>query len=249
MLDADTPYVISEFLPGEEYTVDCVSNGDGALLHAAPRRRMRVKGGISVRTEPACADPGLREMAAAIAGELRLRGAWFFQARRDREGVPKLLEVAPRIAGSMALSRVRGNVLQLRAREALAADFLHSSRLDVPLLYLQSARDLLVGSSGKRNVQAIASNMRTHRLDAPHFLLQVCPREAAEAIASSPRISRKRPSCARIEACPDSKAARSSPRGCIASPTTRTSTIAIACRVTRACPTGSRTWPRRSSAR
>ena len=83
-----------------------------------------------------------------------------------------------------ALSRVRGNVLQLRAREALAADFLHSSRLDVPLLYLQAARDLLVGSSGKRNVQAIASNMRTHRLDAPHFLLQVCPREAAEAIAS-----------------------------------------------------------------
>jgi len=40
--------------------------------------------------------------------ELRLRGAWFFQARRDVHGVPRLLEVAPRIAGSMALSRMRG---------------------------------------------------------------------------------------------------------------------------------------------
>jgi predicted ATP-grasp superfamily ATP-dependent carboligase len=108
LLEAGTPYLISEYLPGEEYTVDCVSDSDGALLHAAPRRRTRVKGGISVRTEPAAADPALAAMATAIAGELRLRGAWFFQARRDRAGVPKLLEVAPRIAGSMALSRVRG---------------------------------------------------------------------------------------------------------------------------------------------
>ncbi|HET6397860.1 MAG TPA: ATP-grasp domain-containing protein, partial [Pseudoxanthomonas sp.] len=70
--------------------------------------RGRVRNGISVRTEPAPPDPGLEAMAGAIAGELRLRGAWFFQARRDREGRPRLLEVAPRIAGSMALSRARG---------------------------------------------------------------------------------------------------------------------------------------------
>ncbi|GAB3505046.1 ATP-grasp domain-containing protein [Pseudoxanthomonas daejeonensis] len=108
LLEGTTPYVISEYLPGDEYTVDCVSDGDGVLLHAAPRRRSRVRNGISVRTEPATGDPALAAMATAIAGELRLRGAWFFQARRDADGVPKLLEVAPRIAGSMALSRVRG---------------------------------------------------------------------------------------------------------------------------------------------
>jgi len=65
--------------------------------------------------------PGRQEPRAGLAAlhhqhlahglavrELRLRGAWFFQARRDREGRPRLLEVAPRIAGSMALSRARG---------------------------------------------------------------------------------------------------------------------------------------------
>jgi len=101
-------YVFAEYLPGEEYTIDCVSDADGNLLHAAPRRRERIRNGIAVRTVPAPHDPALQAMAVAIAGELRLRGAWFFQARRDAAGIPKLLEVAPRIAGSMALSRQRG---------------------------------------------------------------------------------------------------------------------------------------------
>lgn len=108
LLDSGIDYVVSEYLPGEEYTVDCISDAAGALLHAAPRRRTRVKSGISVRTEPVPLDAGLQAMATAIAAELRLRGAWFFQARRDAGGGPKLLEVAPRIAGSMGLSRARG---------------------------------------------------------------------------------------------------------------------------------------------
>lgn len=108
LADSGIEYVFSEYLPGTEYTVDCISAADGVLLHAAARVRGRVKSGISVRTEPAPGDPALEAMALAIAGELRLKGAWFFQARRDRDGVPKLLEVAPRIAGSMALNRMRG---------------------------------------------------------------------------------------------------------------------------------------------
>lgn len=108
LLDSGVDYVVNEYLPGEEYTIDCMSDADGRLLHAAPRRRTRVKSGISVRTEPVPADAAIAAMASAIADELRLRGAWFFQARRDRDGQPKLLEVAPRIAGSMGLSRARG---------------------------------------------------------------------------------------------------------------------------------------------
>ncbi|UWX04693.1 ATP-grasp domain-containing protein [Pseudoxanthomonas sp. NC8] len=79
MLEGPEPHVVSEYLPGEEYTVDCVSDGDGALLHAAPRRRTRVKAGISVRTEPAADEADLLAMAALIAAELRLRGAWFLR--------------------------------------------------------------------------------------------------------------------------------------------------------------------------
>lgn len=108
LLDSGIPHVISEYLPGDEYTIDCISDAAGTLLHAAPRHRLRTRAGISVRTGPAPDDAGLATMAEAIASELHLRGAWFFQARRDVHGVPKLLEVAPRVAGSMALSRMRG---------------------------------------------------------------------------------------------------------------------------------------------
>jgi hypothetical protein len=106
--DTGIDYVFAEYLPGEEYTIDCISDAQGRLLHAAPRRRTRIRNGIAVRTAPVPPDAALQAMADAIAGELRLRGAWFFQARRDAVGVPKLLEVAPRIAGSMGLSRQRG---------------------------------------------------------------------------------------------------------------------------------------------
>ncbi len=108
LANSSIEYVFSEYLPGTEYTVDCISSSSGVLLHAAARVRGRVKSGISVRTEPAATDPELEAMARAIAAELQLKGAWFFQARRDQNGVPKLLEVAPRIAGSMALNRMRG---------------------------------------------------------------------------------------------------------------------------------------------
>lgn len=108
LLDSGIEHVFSEYLPGEEYTIDCISDANGVLLHAAPRTRSRIRNGIAVRTAPAPADAALQAMAEAIAAELKLRGAWFFQARRDAQGTPKLLEVAPRIAGSMALSRQRG---------------------------------------------------------------------------------------------------------------------------------------------
>jgi len=156
LLDSGVDYVFAEYLPGEEYTVDCISDARGILLHASPRVRLRMRNGIAVRTAPAAADPALQAMAHAIAGELKLRGAWFFQARRDVHGVPRLLEVAPRIAGSMALSRQRGinyPLLGIFAHlglpfEVLAQDFplemdraLHS-RFRTPLAYQQVYLDL-----------------------------------------------------------------------------------------------------------
>lgn len=56
-------------------------------------------------------------------------------------------------------------------------------RLDLPLLYLQAARDRLVGLAEERSVRTIAPGMRVERMDAPHFLLQVRPGESARAIA------------------------------------------------------------------
>lgn len=101
-------YVFTEYLPGKEFTVDCISSCTGELLHIAPRERLRVKAGISVRTRPVQTNKGFHRIAVDIASKMRLKGAWFFQVKEDRQGVYKLLEVAPRVSGSMAVSRCLG---------------------------------------------------------------------------------------------------------------------------------------------
>lgn len=107
LLEAGGEYLIMEHLPGAEYTIDCFSDRDAGLLFCGGRERVRTKGGICIhsRTEN---DPAFREYALAISRALPLHGAWFYQLKRDRQGQLKLLEVAPRIAGTMTVHRVQG---------------------------------------------------------------------------------------------------------------------------------------------
>jgi len=99
--------LISEYLPGDEFTVDCFSDRDRGLLFAAARRRIRMRNGIAVNSISEDL-PDADRIAAAISDRLHMRGPWFFQIKRAQDGELALLEVAPRIAGSMALNRVRG---------------------------------------------------------------------------------------------------------------------------------------------
>jgi hypothetical protein len=99
--------IVLEYLPGEEYTVDCFSDRDRGLLFCRGRQRIRVKSGIAMDSRPAHDDVFV-EYANAISRKLIFHGAWFFQLKKDRYGVYKLLEIAPRIAGTMAVHRVQG---------------------------------------------------------------------------------------------------------------------------------------------
>jgi hypothetical protein len=100
--------LIMEYLPGEEYTVDCFSDREKGLLFCQSRERLRVRNGISVNSRLAKDQKSFQEYAHIISQRLVFHGAWFFQMKRDSAGVLKLLEVAPRIAGTMAYDRVLG---------------------------------------------------------------------------------------------------------------------------------------------
>ena len=111
------PQVICEYLPGEEVTVDCFSDARG-LRYAESRRRVRIKGGIAVRSISLPDDQEARVIAREIQdclGPLGLRGVWFFQLRRDGAGRYRLLEVACRTAGTMCVDRGAGVNLPLMA--------------------------------------------------------------------------------------------------------------------------------------
>lgn len=111
---ADRDMLILEYLPGREWTIDCFSDRHGALLFHAARGRGRISNGISVNTAPSADFAELfADWAATINQKLKPRGAWFFQAKLDRAGQPRLLEVAARFAGSSALQRGTGVNLPL----------------------------------------------------------------------------------------------------------------------------------------
>lgn len=101
--------IILEYLEGEEYTVDCFTNRKGQLLFVGPRKRCRIRTGISVNTKTILDINGeFRRTAEIINSNLELRGAWFFQLKRDTDGNLKLLEIASRLGGSSAVFRPKG---------------------------------------------------------------------------------------------------------------------------------------------
>jgi hypothetical protein len=104
-----TNFLFLEYLPGQEYTIDCFTNRHGELLFYGPRKRARISNGISVNTKEAKEyREEFYEYATNISKKLNLRGSWFFQMKKDKNNNLKLLEVAARLGGSSALFRSRG---------------------------------------------------------------------------------------------------------------------------------------------
>ena len=101
-------YTICEYLPGEELTVDCFTDRHGSLLVVSPRSRERIRAGIAVRSRNLPLTEYLQSIAEDINRRLSFNGAWFFQVKKNAAGQFRLLEIAPRIAGTMGLTRNLG---------------------------------------------------------------------------------------------------------------------------------------------
>lgn len=100
--------VICEYLSGNEYTVDCFTDFYGNLTVVKPRERCRVMNGISVNTKPVNDNGEFKDFANKINSYIKFNGAWFFQVKRDENGVLTLLEIASRFGGSSSLFRAKG---------------------------------------------------------------------------------------------------------------------------------------------
>lgn len=107
--------VITEYLPGTEYTVDCFSDKNNRLLYAFPRKRHLVRNGVShinIEPEKFVVDFCF-EIANRINESLKFKGLWFFQVKEDAQGRLKLLEICSRIATTMSFARFKGVNLPL----------------------------------------------------------------------------------------------------------------------------------------
>lgn len=113
----DIELLVTEYLPGPEYSVDCYRGPSGDV--AVVRERTSVRSGIAFDTI-VVDRPDIGEMALRGAEELGLNGVFGFQFKEARDGSVLLLECNPRVQGTMVTSVLAGaNVIWAAVNDAL----------------------------------------------------------------------------------------------------------------------------------
>lgn len=117
--DSFPPLLVTEYLPGDEFTVDAFRSDDGRTTVAVPRRREEIRAGISFRGTVVDHD-AIVDYTERLADELGLTHAFGFQFKLDADGRPAILECNPRVQGTMVMSTMAGaNVTYAAVKEAL----------------------------------------------------------------------------------------------------------------------------------
>ena len=93
--------VVMEHLPGAEYSVDALSMGDH-VRPVVPRSRSRTRAGITFEGTVE-EDEELVDETKAICRRLGLEYNVNLQFKYDAAGVPKLIEINPRVSGTIVM--------------------------------------------------------------------------------------------------------------------------------------------------
>lgn len=84
---------------------------------------------------------------------------------------------------SRVIRSIDPRVIVARMRAIAAVDVADKLReLRIPILYIKSRRDRVIGTRGASQVRAAAPAAVLRTIDAPHLILQTRPREAADII-------------------------------------------------------------------
>jgi carbamoyl-phosphate synthase large subunit len=92
--------LVSEYLPGEEYSVDCLAKNGEAIV-VVPRLRKKMINGISVEGE-FIKEESIIAYCKQIIHELQLHGNIGIQVKRSAAGKFLLLEINPRVQGTIS---------------------------------------------------------------------------------------------------------------------------------------------------
>jgi carbamoyl-phosphate synthase large subunit len=97
--------ILQQQLKGVEYTVDCLFGKDSALLSAVARQRLLAAGVSNIgRIDQ---NPQVLELVTAVSKKLNFRGLVNIQMMLTDAG-PKLIEINPRLSGSLMFTILAG---------------------------------------------------------------------------------------------------------------------------------------------
>jgi len=94
---SDVEYIYSDYLPGQEYTIDVLCDMEKPLVSVV-RKRLQTKAGISTQGE-IIRDEHIENECKRMCEFLGLKGPVCIQMKDDKNGVPNFVEVNPRFGG------------------------------------------------------------------------------------------------------------------------------------------------------
>jgi hypothetical protein len=124
--------LLMEFLPGEEYSVDCFRSQSGEVA-IVPRCK---KGSGYVQYVSRA--PDVERAARIVAEYLDLRACFNVQLRADSQGILKVLEVNPRLSGGVAMAAHTGICLPALAIAECLGEELQWSHEDFDYAIMRS---------------------------------------------------------------------------------------------------------------
>lgn len=104
--NSDVEYIYSDYLPGQEYTIDVLCDMENPLVSIV-RKRIETKAGISSKAE-IIRDEHMENECKRMCRFLGLKGPVCIQMKDDENGVPHFVEVNPRFGGGTYFTTLAG---------------------------------------------------------------------------------------------------------------------------------------------
>ncbi len=124
----DIPFLVSDYLEGVEYSVDVLVH-NRVVVYCIPRRRDKMIGGISVS---GLIENNLEiiELTNKLVLSLDLTGPIGVQWKYDLEGIPRLLEINPRLQGTTSACLLAGVNIPLESiKSAMSSAYQPDSKV------------------------------------------------------------------------------------------------------------------------
>tara|TARA_R110001592_G_scaffold204623_1_gene454850 strand:- start:3012 stop:3917 length:906 start_codon:yes stop_codon:yes gene_type:complete len=118
--------IYQEYIPGQEWSVDVLSNMEGKIINITPRKRLQTKSGISTQGKIEL-NKNLIEISTKLVKYLNLKGPSCIQFKEDKTGNFKLIEVNVRFGGGVIFTTLAG----VNQPEMIIKDYLKQQIFDL----------------------------------------------------------------------------------------------------------------------
>ena len=149
--------IFQEYLPGDEYTIDVLSDMDSNPITSVPRVRLQTRGGISTKGKIVL-DKELIEESFRIVRHLNIIGPSCVQVKKDKDNGFKLVEINPRLGGGTIFSTLAGANFP-----KMIIDMVEGRSIKIPRIsevtILRFFEEIVI--DGKKNTNYIGKDMLT----------------------------------------------------------------------------------------